>query len=207
MKINNIFKSIQGEGRYAGFPVVFIRTSGCTRKCPWCDTQYHEGGKEYSTGKIIDSIEINNCNSTIVWTGGEPLLQFEGIKDVILRTSFSKIHHLETNGDLLSKYNLETLGLYFNYICISPKSLEVIKLLPERSRWMERVDIKVVTDLEKVNMDLINYATMLMPLTSVNDEKKDLEVKKKVWNYCKDNNIVYSPRLHIDIWGKNKRGV
>ena len=69
MKINNIFKSIQGEGRYAGFPVVFIRTSGCTRKCPWCDTQYHEGGKEYSTGKIIDSIEIISALSFAITEG------------------------------------------------------------------------------------------------------------------------------------------
>ena len=29
MKINEIFYSIQGEGKWSGFPNIFIRTTGC----------------------------------------------------------------------------------------------------------------------------------------------------------------------------------
>ena len=36
IKINNVFESAQGEGRYAGNPVLFIRVSGCNRACPFC---------------------------------------------------------------------------------------------------------------------------------------------------------------------------
>ena len=40
LKINEIFYSIQGEGRHTGMPAVFVRLSGCSMGCPWCDTKY-----------------------------------------------------------------------------------------------------------------------------------------------------------------------
>lgn len=41
MKVNisEIFSSIQGEGRYAGHPAVFIRFAGCSVQCDFCDTK------------------------------------------------------------------------------------------------------------------------------------------------------------------------
>ncbi|MDI6795221.1 MAG: 7-carboxy-7-deazaguanine synthase, partial [bacterium] len=40
MKINEIFKSIQGETSYAGLPCAFIRVTGCNLRCSYCDTTY-----------------------------------------------------------------------------------------------------------------------------------------------------------------------
>jgi hypothetical protein len=57
----------------------------------------------------------------------------------------------------------------------------------------------------KTNRDLIVAATLLMPLTTGNT-KKDLQTQKDVWNYCVDNDIKYSPRIHRDVWG-TKMGV
>ena len=39
-KVNEIFKSIQGEGSRAGRPCLFIRLTGCPLRCTYCDTQY-----------------------------------------------------------------------------------------------------------------------------------------------------------------------
>ena len=40
MRVNEIFYSIQGEGRYTGTPAVFIRLAGCNLRCDFCDTEH-----------------------------------------------------------------------------------------------------------------------------------------------------------------------
>ena len=40
MKVNEIFYSLQGEGRFTGRPAVFLRLSGCNQRCPFCDTRH-----------------------------------------------------------------------------------------------------------------------------------------------------------------------
>ncbi len=46
LRVNEIYKSIQGESSWAGLPCVFIRLTGCHLRCTYCDTQYafYQGG-------------------------------------------------------------------------------------------------------------------------------------------------------------------
>lgn len=201
MEINTIFKSIQGEGKYVGQPALFIRLSGCTRSCSFCDTKYHTESKTMSVQEVVDKINENNLDY-VVWTGGEPMLQEKEICEVINET-LHVTHHLETNGDILPES-----PEYFTYIAFSPKKQWVAKnvcafcaqLGLDTTDW----DIKIVTDL-KINKELFKYATMLMPLTTF-DEEKDKKIQQDVWNYCVNADLNYSPRLHVDVWG-NKRGI
>ena len=198
MRINEVFKSIQWEGKYTGHPVLFIRTSGCTITCSFCDTQYHKNGKEMSVKKIVKAIKESGMD-IVVWTGGESMLHIEEIKEVIdtLRENYNFAeHHIETNGDLIVPIN------YFNYIGLSPKCLTVAKnaqtIYTDSS---VNYDIKVVTDLN-MNKELIPYATLLMPLSTY-DEKKDKQIQKDVWEYCVEHKIKYAHRVHVNVWGKS----
>lgn len=75
LKINEIFFSIQGESSWAGYPTVFVRTSGCHLRCTYCDTTYayHEG-EMMSLQEILARVERFPTRFVCV-TGGEPLLQ------------------------------------------------------------------------------------------------------------------------------------
>ncbi|HMN67103.1 MAG TPA: radical SAM protein [Bdellovibrionales bacterium] len=75
LKINEIFFSIQGESSWAGFPTVFVRTSGCHLRCTYCDTTYayHEG--ELRTVQSLLDVIAEYPARYVCVTGGEPLLQ------------------------------------------------------------------------------------------------------------------------------------
>jgi len=85
VQISEIFYSIQGEGRLAGVPSVFIRTSGCNLRCVWCDTPYTSWQPEGTVWPIVKILRevARHANRHVVVTGGEPLLarQIEELTD------------------------------------------------------------------------------------------------------------------------------
>ena len=60
MKVIEIFESIQGEGRWMGTPVTFIRLAGCNLHCSWCDTKESWGDVANQTIKSCDEW-IDEC--------------------------------------------------------------------------------------------------------------------------------------------------
>ena len=100
MKVNEIFKSIQGESTCAGRPCTFIRLTGCNLRCSYCDTQYaYEEGSELTTREILSEVRELRCPLVEI-TGGEPLLQEEvyPLMDKLLKENYNLL--LETNGSL-----------------------------------------------------------------------------------------------------------
>jgi len=104
-KINEIFNSIQGEGPYTGTRQVFVRFSDCNMNCVWCDTlsSKEEGEsfhKQYSVSELLSEVnEISSGCHSVSLTGGEPLLQYDFIKQFakVLKQEGKRIY-LETNG-------------------------------------------------------------------------------------------------------------
>lgn len=96
-KVNEIFYSLQGEGRWMGRPAVFVRMSGCNLKCPFCDTDFR-GYREMSADDILSKCleEGGECRF-IVFTGGEPSLQ---VDEQLIATLHQAGYYLsmETNG-------------------------------------------------------------------------------------------------------------
>jgi 7-carboxy-7-deazaguanine synthase len=100
LKINEIFKSIQGESSHAGLPCIFVRLTGCNLRCTYCDTEYaFYEGKEMSAADVVKAVE--GCGISLVEiTGGEPLLQKEvySLMQALLEKKYTVM--LETGGSL-----------------------------------------------------------------------------------------------------------
>ncbi len=75
IRLTEIFHSLQGEGQEAGLPTVFIRLTGCSLRCSWCDTTYSfTGGKDTTVDTVLDKVAAYPTRRACV-TGGEPLDQ------------------------------------------------------------------------------------------------------------------------------------
>ena len=76
MKVAEIFYSIQGEGRLAGVPSAFVRTSGCPLRCEWCDTDFtswRPSGEALRVAEVLARLREFPARHVVV-TGGEPLI-------------------------------------------------------------------------------------------------------------------------------------
>lgn len=135
--VNEIFTSIQGEGRYTGYPSVFIRTNGCNLRCCFkdglCDTPYTSHNPEVAAvltpeelstkiGEELDKIGGHPDNSHIVITGGEPMIQQQALIDLIQELSADDLWNkitIETNGTVIPADEL--LGTFDIMWSVSPK--------------------------------------------------------------------------------------
>ncbi|MDE6010939.1 MAG: 7-carboxy-7-deazaguanine synthase QueE [Muribaculaceae bacterium] len=112
MKINEIFYSLQGEGRHAGEAATFVRFSGCNLRCPFCDTG-HETGRPISCEEIVERVTENPAR-LVVLTGGEPSL-FLTDELVASLHAAGKYIAVETNGT-------HPLPAGIDWITLSPKT-------------------------------------------------------------------------------------
>ncbi len=110
--INEVFYSIQGEGKSLGKPSIFLRLGGCNLKCSWCDSKYtwHPNfidNKQSDLKSLINEIKKYPCKHLVI-TGGEPLLQQNRIK-ALLNELKDYTAEIETNGSLPLKPNKQII--------------------------------------------------------------------------------------------------
>lgn len=112
-RINEIFHSLQGEGRHTGTPAVFVRFSGCNLHCPFCDTD-HAVGREMSDEEIIAEVRRHDV-PLVVLTGGEPSLQLDAPFLAALKEATGATIAIETNGT-------HPLPPGIDWVTLSPKT-------------------------------------------------------------------------------------
>lgn len=122
--VNEIFYSIQGEGRLAGTPMVFVRTNLCRVNCNFCDTKYTwqfiSHNKNYTPQELLVHIKENFPTAKwICFTGGEPFEQIDGLYNACkhLKENGLKIA-IETSGSIIIPNNFKDVT--DNIVC-SPK--------------------------------------------------------------------------------------
>ena len=77
MRVNEIFKSIQGEGNEAGRVTCFVRFVGCDFKCPFCDSKHtwttSNTDFDVTPQEFFEEVEKFKVNH-VTLTGGNPAL-------------------------------------------------------------------------------------------------------------------------------------
>lgn len=143
-KVNEIFYSIQGEGRHTGMPAVFLRLAGCTMGCSFCDTQYaFQTGEEMNSLQVLVALAEYPCK-TVVITGGEPAEQDLPSLIAALKSAGYCVH-LETNG----AHDCDVSRA--DFVCVSPKKYVSQEMLKKADV------IKIVVGQETDLADLEKY--------------------------------------------------
>jgi 7-carboxy-7-deazaguanine synthase len=98
--INEIYPAICGESRFIGRPCTLVRLTGCHIRCVWCDSEHSfSGGKAMAVAEILAEVAANGF-STVLVTGGEPLLQAGVVELLKALAADGRTILLETSGAL-----------------------------------------------------------------------------------------------------------
>ncbi len=168
-RINEIFYSLQGEGRHTGVPAVFLRMAGCNMQCSFCDTQ-HRDFKPMTTGEIVAQVG-KFPSRTVIVTGGEPALQLDEELTAALHRAGFRIH-IETNGTIPLKP-----GAKVDWVTCSPKGSGRIAIRPVDELkvlfWGQDVEPYLLTQAKEYS---------LQPLDT-GDAERNKEIQKHTIDY------------------------
>ena len=149
-RVNDIFYSLQGEGRNTGRAAVFIRFAGCNLRCPFCDTDF-DAYREMTDADILSAIAAYPSRF-VVLTGGEPTLQVdEAFVDLLHSRGYEVA--MESNGTRPAPRNLD-------WLTVSPKRSDERKLISDK--WRQPDELKVVFDENTVPEALITHHSSLI---------------------------------------------
>ena len=185
-RVNEIFYSLQGEGRHTGRASVFIRFSGCNLKCPFCDTDF-EASTLMTTLDIISAIMPWKDSGFVVLTGGEPSLQVDdALVDALHQAGFFVA--VETNGT-------HALPATVDWVTWSPKDLFAKHVPPLALKKID--EIKVVFDGEhnpECYSSISSGAYLsLQPCDTGNEERN-----RQITSQCVDY-ILQHPHWHLSL--------
>lgn len=214
MKVVEIFKSIDGEGKRTGLPTTFIRLFGCNLHCSYCDTRYGCEGNDYtemSVQEIVDKVGELGLDSITV-TGGEPLTH-DDILQLVDCLSYNGYRvNIETNGsvDLRAIPRFRRLFFTMDYKC--PTSLMENKMNLDNFKYLTNEDVLKfvvgsIQDLDKAKEIIMKYnpdcEIYISPVFGKIEPKEIVE-------YMLANNLNechVQMQLHKIIWDPEERGV
>ena len=164
MKVNEIFFSVDGEGKHSGQLAAFVRLTGCNLHCSYCDTEYaFHDGREMAVNEIADAVK-DYRNVTL--TGGEPLLQD---CHELLRLLHNHDVNIETNGSIPLDEYLKYGNVFFamDFKCYSSRMVDAMKYS---------------------NLKILRGGDVLKFVVG---DKSDLELAREIYSEFKPKSTVY----------------
>ena len=229
MRIAEIFHSIQGEGKLAGVPSVFLRTSGCNLRCTWCDTPYASWdpqGPDLTLDAIAEKILAFHCTHAVL-TGGEPLM-FKDLPALVARLRQAGLHiTIETAGTLWQDLDIDLAS-------VSPKLANSTPWQRDNGKFAQmheahRINLPVlqtfatsprVREIQwkfvlSAPEDLAEIQSLLHQIGNVSPSNvllmpegitHEAITTRGQWiaDLCKQHGYRFGPRLHISLYGNTK---
>ena len=226
--------TIQGEGRLAGVPSLFVRLQGCNLRCRWwtadgrvvsCDTSHTWDtgrGYEMEVEEVLELVRQNRgALRHVVVTGGEPMLQavplaalLEGLQHMAMHTT------VETNGTVADSEVVRHTDL----MSISPKlssSGSKFEGLEESVRHLvglckesgSDIQLKFVVACEADEEEIKRRFAESLALVGAQDvfvmpmgiSRSDLQDNGQLClKMSLRNGWRFGPRLHIDLFGNRE---
>jgi len=227
MNVSEVFSSIQGEGKLAGVPSVFVRSSGCNLRCSWCDSPYTSWEPEVKlvdVDEVLRQVAAFECRHVVV-TGGEPMIAPD-IGELTRGLTGAGYHiTIETAGTVWS-------DVVCDLASVSPKLSNSTPHDRDGGRWVERherarIDVDVIRRFMQFGdyqlkfvvdrpEDLAEIESLLASIGDVDPASvllmpqgvtREALAARGPWvaDLCKKKGFRYCPRLHIELFG-NTRG-
>jgi len=224
--------TIQGEGNTSGQPSTFMRLTGCTLKCIWCDTtDVWMQGEPYSFEEICQMIEgvpgllqrFEDRVEHLIITGGSPLKQQSQLIKFLEyfrnRFYFRPFIEIENESVLLPHRDLiSRVDKWNNSPKLSNSGMkERARLKPEVLQFMSMLEnstfkfvINSIEDWVEIERDFLQPSLIsknqiiLMPCGQTQEEL--LVTRPIATELAIREGVRFSDRLHVTIWDK-KTGV
>ena len=152
LPINELFYSLQGEGKLTGVPSVFVRTSGCNLRCWFCDsyhTSWEPKGAWLSVSELIEEVESYSEADHVVVTGGEPMIHDDCVS--LLEELSDRGYHttVETNGTIFRDAPIDLASISPKLASSTPTAEKDPKGDGEWRKKHEnrRIDMEALTEL------------------------------------------------------------
>jgi 7-carboxy-7-deazaguanine synthase len=211
LMVHEIYRSLQGESVWAGWPCVFVRLTACQLRCTYCDTVHaFAQGREMAVDDVFDAVIAMNT-PMVELTGGEPLLQDEVYSLTQRLCDAGKQVLIETSGAISTDRVDPRIHVILDVK--TPGSGEAAAM-----DWSNLNRLKPIDEVKFVICDKADFDWSVDIV-----DRYELDTKCPVhfspchgrvgleelaeWILASRRNIRFQIQLHKVIWGADTRGV
>ncbi len=226
MRVNELYSTVQGEGRLTGTPSVLVRLSGCPLRCGYCDTSHASWdaeGEDRSTESIVEQVERFPIRH-VVLTGGEPML-YDDLPELTDALAERGYHiTIETSGVLFQPVRCDLMSISPKLSNSRPTGLQPPHWLARHESRRHRPEVirQLIAEYDYQLKFVIGNEADCHEVEAYLDEL-DLCESDRVWMmpegteletladrarwlvpYCDTRSFHYCPRKHIEWFGQTR---